>query len=358
MFVTPFWVTQDLGLEEKFVPILLSYRWLGTAILLIPLAFLSEAIGPKRSILFTLVLSSVLMFWMAGESFNTATFIFMVLGPAISSSFVMTDTLVQQVSETRRSFSNGVYRTIGAVVTFIGAPIAAFSVAAGGSWTGVLIGCSALFAGSALFAATYPGVGQEQKSDVRSTLSRMSKVLGNSTLLKYICIVQIAQVGASAFGSFAGLYATAELGLTVTDWSKVGAIIAGISIFIVMISAKIVEWKGLAWTTACGWLCAAVGRLTFAISDSPFWAVGVYAITTILSAVASVTFSLWLAKIGGVSASTFMLNKLASAVTFAIASALLGFLEPLFGMQYLLTASGLVTLYAAIVIFRFRPELH
>lgn len=357
-FIGPLWAAADLGANPGQWAYLISMRWTGVFLALIPLGLLAERVGSRLGATSALGMAGLCLIILSQSNYAMALFIFPVAGAFISFGFVTTNTLVQEISEKRRAMVNSVYRSVGAITGIVAPIVAAFIFKMTGSWSWALLSAGVCMLGGGVVFSLFPREGISKKKSMLEALRTMKSTGLNRNLRRYLWIDQLASFALLPLILFTALRVTEELKVGEGTWSVTATFGGLLGLIIVLAAGRWIDKLplGLKGFTIAGWFGGALACVVAGMLESPAIVLPVWVIGFGLNSVGSITFPLWLVKTGGVSASTFTLHKLTTAAVNAGGMALYGYLEQFTGMSPLMIGGPLLSVFAAWLIWRTQDQ--
>ena len=366
-FMLPLWVTGeqagDLKMSAAEFAHLRSLRFAGVSLGAIALGILSDRFGQRRVGIWSLAAMAVLVIPLGGAG-KTYLYVTMpLLGAAVSTVFVNLNTLVQQVSSRRQGLANSIYRGSGAGAGVLVPWLAATLAVAIGGYGGVMpwLAVAAVVTAAALWlhpeeesTGPYLGFRRELGRVKASFLAPLRE-----RRLMWFWVVSLLWGNAmAAVGAFGAIRLTRVLGMADTDFGQ-AMTIGGVVVFAATLATGLViDRLSLRRLHAVLGFLAAGCSVIMGLTDHVVLTVVAMVLAGLCGTLLVGPGSMWISREAGRASQSavFFVQKILSAVVFASAMFLLGYLEPLVGgMKPLLLWSGLLAAAGALV-FLALPE--
>jgi len=282
-----------------------------------------------------------------------------VLGAFISIIYVNFNTLAQRVSERRRSLANSIYRAAGAAAAIVAPTLATQMAQLAGSYQPVLVAGSVLLgiAGVTILWFSEPADHAPAPRPLREIISSYVRTFTLRPLLVFIAVSRAFGMAIAAVSAFAALRFTRELHLSEPAFGALCSIIAVGNLVAVLAAGWLVDRLRPSRALGLAWLGCSGAAIVLGTSDSLLPAMLAYALFVPLLAMCSVPLSLWSSHVAdqsGISgpsqASAFTVSKVFQSGATMLAMALLGVLEPLFGMSTLMWCGGVLGVPFALIV--------
>jgi len=344
--VMPLWVTRELGYSPGEWAHLRAIRMVGVLVGVLLLGAVSDRLGARRSGAVSMVgvaLALVAMALLGGRGLALAMSIF---GALMSTVFVNLNVLAQQVSERRQGVANSVYRSIGAAAG-IAAPASATALAAcwGGYPTVLLAGAALLVIGAVVLLRFEDG-----HSAAGGPPAELGPLFRGYVLAlrhrPFVWMVNLSLLWANALigvGTFVAIRFTSELGLSDQEFGQVASLCGGVSLVAVVASTAFLDRVSLRKLCAAAGSIAGASSAIMGVSDSPVVTASGLVAFSAANAVLIAPISMWISRARGPSTqgAAFSVHKVITAAYVALATALVGIMEPHIGMRAVFLVGGI-----------------
>lgn len=357
--IGPLWATRDLGLGNADWAFLRSASEFGGFISILAFGILAERVGSRWMSALALAGAGLAL---AGLSTGAGTVWMMaVLGGFTSIIYVSFNTLAQRVSMRRQSLANAIYRAAGASAAIAAPSVATQAGDAFGAYAPVLVAAAIVLGIAGLVIVLYsePEPSRRAPRSVAETLAGYRRCLTLRPLLVFIALTRGFGIAVSVIGAFAALRFTRELSLSETAFGLLCSVIAIGNLLAVLASGWLVDRLRPSGALGLAWMGCSVAALTMGLSESLALAIAAYALFAPLQALCSVPLSLWSNRMAGDSgadglsqSTVFTVQKVFQSGSSMLVMALLGALEPVFGMSTLMWCGGLFGLPLAFAVMR------
>ena len=358
----PLWATgEDLHLTNADWAHLRMTRMIGIVAGVILLGPLSDRCGQRAIGALSMLGVALLLVALCFGPGATLWLAMPVLGALVSTAFVNLNTLTQAVSARRQGVANTVYRSIGAAAA-IAAPFLVTALA--GQWGGYrpvfLVLAVALVAAAAILWL-YPGERTPAPlGDARAEMRRLTHgyltALRERPLMRFIAFSQLWGSALAAVAAFAALRFTHELGQTDQWFGVLGSLGGGVTLAGLLGAGFFLDRVSLRKLHGLAGLGCALGAVCMGLGDSVALSALGFIAFGLLSTVLVGPTSMWISRTAGAGTQTaaFTVQKVAAALSLAVAMWLLGELEGRLGLRLLLLYSGLLGAGFSLLFFALR----
>lgn len=356
--VGPLWTTRELGLTNSGWAYLRSTRFLGTFLGIVVFGFLVERIGSRRMSGLALGCAGLAL---AGMSLGVPVgWMIPIYGALVCTTYVNLNVLTQRVSSAQQGLANVIYRAAGAAAV-IAAPILATQGGhAAGSYAPVLMIAALLLVVAGFLILFYPDAHLARGPKATAgVVNGYRKAFALRPLLALIALAQIFAGTAAPVVAFSALRFTRQLHLSDPVFGVICTTIAGVSLLGIISSSWLMQRLRPSRLLGFCWLGCSLAAVALGLSDSLTVAIMAYAVHVPLMAMRSVPESLWVSRIadaagpdGPSQAMVFTVQKICQAGTNVLMMALVGVLEPHFGIAKLMFGCGVLGLPLAIAVIR------
>lgn len=358
--IGPLWATRDLGLDNAGWAFLRSASELGGFVSVLAFGVLSERIGTRRTSALALGGAGLTLAALSllGSAWLMAVSLMTVLGAFISTIYVNFNTLAQRVSEEKQSLANAVYRAAGASAAIVAPTLATQAAHVAGGYRPVLVAAAVLLGIAAFVILRFAEPPDAPApAPLREVLAGYRRAFTLRPLLAFVAISRGFGIAIAAVSAFAALRFTRELHLSEPAFGALCSAIAVVNLLALLASGWIVDRLRPSRALGLAWLGCSAAAIVLGLSNSLLPAMLAYALFVPLLAMCSVPLSLWSTHVAGGAApagpgqaTVFTVGKVFQSGTTMLVMALLGVLEPRFGMSTLMWCGGLLGLPLALIV--------
>ena len=356
--VGPLWVTRELGMGNSGWAFIRAERFSGTLVGILVFGVLVERIGSRW--MSALVLGGAGLAFAAMASGVPVGWVIPLYGAFTCALYVNLNVLTQRVSTERQGLANVIYRAVGGAAAVVAPILATQGGKAAGSYAPVIMAGAILLGIGGLAILLYPEVHPSgSPRALPGVLTAYRKSFALRPLLALLILDQSFACTAAPVVAFAAIRFTRQLHYGETDFGVLCTAIAVGGLFIILASGWLMARLRPNNVLGLAWLGCSIAAVALGLSDSLAVAILAYAVHVPLLAMRTVPESLWVSRIadaagpGGPSqAMVFTVQKIWQAGTNVLMMALVGTLEPHFGIPLLMLGGGLIGVPLSFAVMR------
>ena len=356
--IGPLRTTRELGLANSGWAFIRAARFSGTLAGILVFGILVERIGSRWM--------SALVLGGAGLAFATMAsgvpvrWVIPLYGAFTCALYVNLNVLTQRVSAHRQGLANVIYRAVGGAAAVIAPILATQGGQAAGSYAPVIMAGAILLGVGGLVILLYPEARPSgPPRALAGVLTAYRKSFALRPLLALLILDQSFACTAAPVVAFAAIRFTRQLHYSETAFGVLCTAIAVGGLLIILASGWLMERLRPNNVLGLAWLGCSTAAVVLGLSDSLAVTILAYAVHVPLLAMRSVPESLWVSRIadaagpGGPSqAMVFTVQKIWQAGTNVLMMALVGTLEPYFGIPLLMLGGGLIGVPLSFAVMR------
>lgn len=356
--VGPLWTTRELGLDNSGWAFIRAARFSGTLAGILVFGILVERIGSRW--MSALVLGGAGLAFAAMASGVPVRWVIPFYGAFTCALYVNLNVLTQRVSTHRQGLANVIYRAVGGAAAVVAPVLATQGGKAAGSYAPVIMAGAILLGVGGLAILLYPEAHPSgSQRALPGVLTAYRKSFSLRPLLALLILDQSFACTAAPVVAFAAIRFTRQLHYSEPDFGVLCTAIAVGGLCIILASGWLMARLRPNNVLGLAWLGCSIAAVALGLSDSVGVAILAYAVHVPLLAMRTVPESLWVSRIadaagpdGPSQAMVFTVQKIWQAGTNVLMMALVGTLEPYFGIPLLMLAGGLIGLPLSFAVMR------